>query len=92
MRYAVHRLLDPFPLVLVGSAPLPMDTDGGAAVRRGALLAEAREDRIVLAGSTLFLRDGVRCPHAVGTPLQVEYIEQNGRRQVERITVTKIAQ
>jgi hypothetical protein len=73
---------------------LPMDTDGSPAVRRGlivALLAEAYEDRIVLAGSTLFLRDGVRCPHAVGTPLQVEYIEQNGRRDVERITLTKIA-
>ncbi|MGH9893372.1 MAG: hypothetical protein ACREA0_15565 [bacterium] len=49
-------------------------------------LKESHPDRIVIADGTLFLRDGARCNYALGTPLEVVYTEQGGRRDVDKIT------
>ena len=49
-------------------------------------LTESRPDRTVLGGSILFLRDGAPCNYALGTPLEVVYTEQDGRRDVDKIT------
>jgi hypothetical protein len=37
----------------------------------------------------MFLRDGKRCTHAVGTPVEVAYTEVDGRRDVDSITPVK---
>jgi len=47
-------------------------------------------DRIVLADRVVYLRNGP-CPYAVGTALEVEYSERDGRRTVEKITPTGVA-
>jgi hypothetical protein len=52
-------------------------------------LKESYPDRIVLADCVLFLRAGTACSYTVGTPIEVEYTEQNGRRTVERIAPAK---
>ncbi len=56
---------------------------------RGVIVAPLREShsgRIILGGSILFLRDGATCDYALGTPLEVVYTEQDGRRDVDKIT------
>jgi len=66
-----------------------MDAASGSRPARGVIVAplvESHPDRIVVGSATLFLRDGKRCTHAVGTPLEVAYTEVDGRRDVDSIT------
>lgn len=51
-------------------------------------LTEAHPDRIVVADHTFFLRQGMKCDYPPGTPLQVVYTEQGGRREAESIKPT----
>jgi hypothetical protein len=45
----------------------------------------------VVDGQTLYLRDGKTCHHPLGTALEVAYVEIDGRRYVEQITVVRPA-
>jgi hypothetical protein len=66
-----------------------MDGANGDMPPRGVLYApliETHPDRIVVGDCTLFLGDGMACSYPLGTPLDVEYVEQNGRRRAEKIT------
>ena len=42
-------------------------------------------------GQIIYLRDGKTCPYRQGTPLEVVYVEIDGRRYVERITEVRPA-
>jgi hypothetical protein len=66
-----------------------MDAASGSQPARGVIvspLIASHPDRIVVGSSTLFLSDGMACGYPPGTTLEVEYTEQNGRRQAEKIT------
>ena len=68
-----------------------MDGASGDTPARGvlfALLVESHPDRIVVGDCTLFLDDEIACSYSPGTPLEVEYTEQNGRRRADKITPT----
>ncbi len=69
-----------------------MNAGSGNQPARGVIVApliESHPDRIVVGSCTLFLRDGKRCTHAVGTPVEVAYTEVDGRRDVDSITPVK---
>lgn len=62
---------------------------------RGVIIApltESHPGRIILGGSILFLRDGATCNYTLGTPLEVAYTEQDGRKDVDTITAVRPAQ
>jgi hypothetical protein len=54
-------------------------------------LTAVHADGIVVDGQTLYLRDGKTCPHPLGTALEVAYVETDGQRYVEQITVVRPA-
>lgn len=62
---------------------------------RGVIIAPLTESHpggIILGGSILFLRDGATCNYPLGTPLEVAYTEQDGRKDVDTITAVRPAQ
>ena len=70
----------------------PARGNGGTPPAYGVMIGELKEalpDRIVMADRAFFLRDGMKCSYPPGTPLQVVYTEQDGRREVESITPTR---
>ena len=59
---------------------------------RGVIIAPLTEShlgRIILGGSILFLRDVATCNYPPGTPLEVAYTEQDGRKDVDTITAVR---
>jgi len=57
-------------------------------------LTVVHPDRIMVDGQVIYLRDGKTCktcPYRLGTPLEVVYVEIDGRRYVERITEVRLA-
>jgi hypothetical protein len=70
-----------------------MDGNSDSTVSRGIVFAPLKEacpDRIVLGDCVLFLPAGATCTYALGTSLEVEYTEQNGRQTVAKMTPTKV--
>jgi hypothetical protein len=66
----------------------------GAGIVYGVIFAPltvVHPDRIMVAGQTLYLRDGQTCPHQLGTPLEVVYVEIDERRYIERMTAVRPA-
>jgi hypothetical protein len=69
-----------------------MDAASGGQPARGfisAPLIESHPDRIVVGSSILYLRDGAKCPYAIGTTLGVMYTVVKGRRVVDTLTPEK---
>ena len=54
-------------------------------------LTVVHPDGIMVDGQVIYLRDGKICPYRLGTPLEVVYVEIDGRRYVERITEVRLA-
>ena len=71
-----------------------MSTNGasGSQPARGVVVGRLHEtdsDRIVVGTWTLYLCDGQRCTHAVGTLVHVIYTERDGRRVVDEVTTAQ---